>query len=165
MTGVPLGAEYSRDLLNVFRELDGDNDGFITEKEIAKARKGEKVPERARFLDRLLTEADVDGDKRISLEEFAHAVSPAMLREIAATRLGASPEVLQLFTMLDVDGNGILARSELHALSASLGITPDDIDGIFDAAGPSMQELDFETFVKLNKTLSLTDFFAMMLTK
>lgn len=163
MTGQSLDPRYSRELLEAFRELDLDNDGMVTKKELQKARKAALNATQARVLDALLREADVDGDERISLEEFCSMISPSMLHEMSAARLGADRSIVALFAMLDVDGDGYITQRELASVASRFNVTSDDVEGIFEAAdADGDKRIDFAEFVDLNKRIPLTDFFSMM---
>ncbi|MDP9865932.1 MULTISPECIES: EF-hand domain-containing protein [Streptosporangium] len=70
MSAEPTG-ERLTELRQAFAAIDGDGDGFITEKEF-----GEHFPDLpAEAIGSLNRDADADGDGRLSFEEFIRIVS------------------------------------------------------------------------------------------
>jgi Ca2+-binding EF-hand superfamily protein len=142
-SGEPLSQRWKKQLRRYFDFLDRDGDGMLNryEAEFAFTNAGVAQMLRTGFAfqrpddaPRTFAEMDVDGDGRISFDEFAFFYSPSAGRIITAQ---ANPtrdnnaDILteELFKHLDTDKDGKLSRAELMAaekLLATLDLDEDE---------------------------------------
>ena len=61
---------FEEDLRKAFNHFDTDHDGFISSKELKKAMKKNKMALTKAEINVMMREADMDGDGRVSFEEF-----------------------------------------------------------------------------------------------
>ena len=102
----PLPSAYAADG-ELFDRLDGDQDGFISPKEVDE--------EKRALYDRLLRTADEDEDGKLSRKEFAAGLAgrPASDRRPTGPPTGGRPDAKAFFDRLDEDGDGKLTRKEV----------------------------------------------------
>jgi len=66
---------FEEDLRKAFNHFDTDHDGFITQKELKKAMKKNKMYLSKAEINIMMREADNDGDGRVSFEEFVQMMT------------------------------------------------------------------------------------------
>jgi Ca2+-binding EF-hand superfamily protein len=122
---------------HLFRYLDRDGDGFLSEVEARRlpaARPllapagGASMPVNVAFNFRVV---DADGDGKISLEElleyYRQYSGPALQASVAPTRFDITPQLGDaLFALLDTNKDGKLARAELEAAPELMKLDSDD---------------------------------------
>mmetsp|Transcript_589 Transcript_589/g.732 ORF Transcript_589/g.732 Transcript_589/m.732 type:complete len:598 (-) Transcript_589:579-2372(-) len=131
----------------IFIEMDKDKSGSITMEEFSEALRnkgGAGLPERE--LQRIINDADVNGDGTIDYEEFLAAT-------INRSKLERDELLRAAFLKFDEDGNGQISREELTtALSdPSLGVSAQEIENI-------IREVDRDG----NGNIDFAEFCAMM---
>ena len=128
--GEPLSKRWLQQLRKYFDFLDRDNDGYLNrrEAEFAFSRDGVGQMLKSGFAyqrpddaAKMFAELDVDGDGRVSFDEFAAYYSPAANRVISATPnpvrdTYADGLTEELFKLFDTNGDGKLSRAELDAV-------------------------------------------------
>jgi Ca2+-binding EF-hand superfamily protein len=130
VAGEPLSKRWMQQLKSYFDFLDRDGDGFLNphEAEFAFTNAGVNDMLRSGFAyqrpddaARMFKELDIDGDGRVSFDEFAAYYSPSAARVISAsqspvTDAYAEPLTDALFKLFDTNKDGKLSRSELTAV-------------------------------------------------
>src|SRR5438067_10785149 len=106
---VTAGTLSAQDAAELFTKLDANKDGYITPDEV-------QEPQKALF-ERLLRNADKDGDKRLSKEEFQAGLKPdeAPRQPLAGSQpfggpQGAKGDPRAFFDRLDANKDGKLSR-------------------------------------------------------
>ncbi|CAJ0586759.1 unnamed protein product, partial [Mesorhabditis spiculigera] len=103
------------ELREIFKDFDKNGDGRITceELEMALLRLGER-PSNTK-IGQLIQQADTDGNGVIDIDEFL-SVWRRQMAEPNEQR-----ELAEVFSVFDVDGDGLISESDLNQLFLSLG--------------------------------------------
>ncbi|MEV3871079.1 EF-hand domain-containing protein [Streptomyces sp. NPDC049906] len=129
----------------VFTLFDADGNGYLEPTDFdlmgrrtvaalptARAEAGQALLDAFRDYGTTLTaELDVDGDGRISPEEFAAVVLDPQRFDAAVDAFAVA-----LSAMGDPDGDGLVERPDFLALMIAIGFAPAHIEALFDAFGP-----------------------------
>src|SRR5262249_42065827 len=110
---VAAGTLEAQDAAELFGKLDANKDGYITPDEVQESQKA--------LYERLLRNADKDGDKRLSKEEFQAGLKPddTPRQPLAGGQpFGGGPQAAKgdpraFFDRLDANKDGKLSRDEL----------------------------------------------------
>jgi len=106
------------ELLEQFKELDLNGDGFLTMEEMKTAfeKKGQKWDERD---EEIFKEVDKNGDGKIAIEEwlkrFKDEVEEEILKELKKYKENLKAEMLKEFQALDENGDGFLTKDEIKS--------------------------------------------------
>jgi Ca2+-binding EF-hand superfamily protein len=84
------------------------------------------------FWDTLLSSLDLDGDRRISPEEWRAGMTVAFLDDMDGFVRAIRPTVLAAAAMVDTDGDGVVSRTEFVRAGIALGVTQEDKEAAFD---------------------------------
>jgi Ca2+-binding EF-hand superfamily protein len=108
--------DIATDAATIFRSLDTDGDGSLDRKELLLAFRKLKLPHRDAAADAFLAKADTNNDGKVSLQEFVAFVD------------AQHQALLQVFTSLDQDNNGLLTLDELRQARDRLSMRVTDAD-------------------------------------
>merc|ERR1712106_1027048 len=130
------------DAQQLFRILDRDGDGNISEEEMRAC--GSKF--NAQEIEAIFAIGDVDNDGAISLNEFITVMCPSASTVVGrmSKTYGNLEEIKQGFKKLDKDGDGKISKKEM----ASAGLSGQEVDAIFklgDTNGDG--EIDIDEFI------------------
>eukprot|EP00429_Kryptoperidinium_foliaceum_P077152 CAMPEP_0176208148 /NCGR_PEP_ID=MMETSP0121_2-20121125/12972_1 /TAXON_ID=160619 /ORGANISM="Kryptoperidinium foliaceum, Strain CCMP 1326" /LENGTH=484 /DNA_ID=CAMNT_0017547127 /DNA_START=16 /DNA_END=1470 /DNA_ORIENTATION=+ len=136
-----LGNQDLKLLKNTFEEMDANNDGTLTAREIKAGMLAHKV-EVPDDLDVLIQRLDTDGSGGIDYSEF-----------IAATMTRAQymrEDVLWgAFRTFDVDGNGVITQEEVIEVLQNAQVCSDLIDNVVAELNTGADGISFEEFCKV----------------
>merc|ERR1712142_606189 len=130
------------DAQQLFRILDKDGDGNITQEEMRAC--GSRF--NSQEIEAIFAVGDVDNDGAISLNEFIAVMCPsasAVVGRLSKT-YGNLEQIKQGFKKLDVNGDGMISKQEMSAA----GLSQQEVDAIFklgDANGDG--EIDLDEFL------------------
>ncbi|KAK8958873.1 putative calcium-binding protein CML18 [Platanthera guangdongensis] len=115
MEGAPAGIQKMEEVKKVFNRYDANGDGKISASELGKVVRALSADVSDEGLRSMIQEMDADHDGVVDLEEFASFI-----------RAGDVPgrgdaDLKDAFDMYDVDGNGLISKSELHLVLKKLG--------------------------------------------
>jgi Ca2+-binding EF-hand superfamily protein len=146
-TGEPLAARWTGQLRKYFEFLDRDGDGVLNryEAEFAFSNPGVLQMMQSGFAyqrpddaARTFADIDVDGDGKLSFDEFAFYYSPTAARVITALPnpnrdVYADALTDEMFKLFDTDKDGKLSRSEINAIEKLLTTLDADEDECLSA--------------------------------
>jgi calcium-dependent protein kinase len=144
----PSSTAATAELRAAFDLMDRNRDGHIDGAELRQLLRslGAQEHEIEQVVARTLSAIDVDGDARISFEEYCVGVAPLFTASTEALRTA--------FRLFDTDGSGRIDRSEFAQMLCKLGLPvgskPEDMERIFasaDADGDG--EISFAEFYAL----------------
>jgi len=109
-------------LMNMIRSADKNKDGFIDAKEmVAVSQKmGGGIFEKEKDFQMLLMMADLDGDRKISIEEMASFFTDGPKKK------DPKEEAKSMFRMCDVDGDGYISKKEIVKFFKIMDLVSDD---------------------------------------
>ncbi|MGW3952995.1 EF-hand domain-containing protein [Streptomyces sp. NPDC004752] len=143
-------AEATQRVALVFSLLDANGNGVLEAEDFtlmgdrvaaAAPRSGQAAKDTmraafARYWTTLLTELDANGDGVISFEEYTACVlSPERFDATITAFAGA------LAALGDPDGDGLVERRDFRALMTAIGFERANIDALFDAFGPTADDV------------------------
>jgi len=145
--GEPLSRRWTGQLRNYFDFLDRDGDGYLNrfETEFAFTNVGVNQMLQTGFAyqrpddaARMFADLDVDGDGRVSFDEFAAYYTPTAGRVISASQspvrdVYADGLTDELFKLFDTDKDGKLSRAELTAVEGLFATLDADEDECLSA--------------------------------
>merc|ERR1712096_509884 len=111
-------------LMNMIRSADKNKDGFIDAKEmVAVSQKmGGGIIEKEKDFQMLLMMADLDGDRKISIEEMASVFTDEPKKK------DPKEDAKGMFRMCDVDGDGYITKKEIVKFFKIMDLVSDDDD-------------------------------------
>merc|ERR1712183_859207 len=117
------GNEKQR-LMNMIRSADKNKDGFISAKEMKELSKkmGGGMFETEKDFQMLLMMADLDGDRKISIEEMASVFTDEPKKK------DPKEDAKGMFRMCDVDGDGYISKKEIVKFFKIMDLVSDDDD-------------------------------------
>ncbi|KAH9320910.1 hypothetical protein KI387_015549, partial [Taxus chinensis] len=135
--------EFIKDLEKVFKKFDANGDGKISWIDLGSimGALGYKASEEE--LQRMVREADCDGDGFIDLQEFIE------LNTRGVDAAGSLKDLRDAFQIFDLDGNGAISCDELHRVLRNLGedSTMEDCELMIRGADcDGNGSIDFEEF-------------------
>merc|ERR1719348_510815 len=110
--------------MNMIRSADKNKDGFISAKEMKELSKkmGGGMFETEKDFQMLLMMADLDGDRKISIEEMASFFIDGPKEK------DPKEEAKGMFRMCDVDGDGYITKKEIVKFFKIMDLVSDDDD-------------------------------------
>merc|ERR1719348_341486 len=110
--------------LNMIRSADKNKDGFISAKEmkVLSKKMGGGMFETEKDFQMLLMMADLDGDRKISIEEMASFFTDEPKKK------DPKEEAKSMFRMCDVDGDGYISKKEIVKFFKIMDLVSDDDD-------------------------------------
>merc|ERR1712002_203712 len=110
--------------LNLVRSADKNKDGFISAKEMKELSKkmGGGMFETEEDFKILLMMADLDGDRKISIEEMAGVFTDESKKK------DPKEDAKGMFRMCDVDGDGYITKKEIVKFFKIMDLVSDDDD-------------------------------------
>jgi Ca2+-binding EF-hand superfamily protein len=136
-----------RKLAKVFNYLDADGNGVLELEDILAyasrlmsafsedptAPKGQAVLDSFHsFWQELLSSIDMDGDRRISPEEWQLGFASAYIDDPAGYERAFRPAAEAVLNLADTDNNGTLERDEFARVQTAMRVAGDDVDAAFD---------------------------------
>ncbi|CAF2374891.1 probable calcium-binding protein CML18 [Brassica rapa] len=144
--GKKLGDEQLAELREIFRSYDQNNDGSLTELELAALLRSLGLKPSQDQLDTLIHKADRNNNGIIEFSEFVALVEPDLVKcPYTEDQLKA------IFKMFDRDGNGYITAAELAHSMAKLGhaLTAEELTGMIREADRDGDGcIDFQEFVQ-----------------
>ena len=145
--GEPLSERWTEQLRRYFDFLDRDNDGYLNRYEaefafttmgVAQMLQTGFAYQRPDDAARMFADLDMDGDGRVSFDEFAAYYAPAAGRVISATPnpvrdTYADGLTDELFKLFDTNKDGKLSRAELDAVEGLFATLDADEDECLSA--------------------------------
>jgi Ca2+-binding EF-hand superfamily protein len=135
-----------RKLDRAFSHLDTDRDGVIEWEDWielatritgafgqspASAQGAEVVSSFEQLWQTLLSHLDLDGDRRISPQEWQSGMAQAFVNSEDSYRANFHPAAVAVFGLADTDNDGHLTLQEFLALQRAFGTGPDDAEKAF----------------------------------
>merc|ERR1711970_184634 len=110
--------------LNMIRSADKNKDGFISAKEMKELSKkmGGGMFDTEKDFQMLLMMADLDGDRKISIEEMASFFTDEPKKK------DPKEKAKSMFRMFDVDGDGYISKKEIVKFFKIMDLVSDDDD-------------------------------------
>ena len=160
-------SDYFLDFIGVaavFKAYDLNNDGFIDKDELQNAMKKmveqdriskDELDEAMKEADRMMREADRNGDGRIDYNEFARFVVKEMFGsdvESLSSEEEDEEDLLAKFKEIDLDGDGFIDINELRARAKLDGVDISEAElKVMVCYGDSNGDgkIDFDEFVKM----------------
>merc|ERR1711970_509679 len=133
--------------MNMIRSADKNKDGFISAKEMKELSKkmGGGMFETEKDFQMLLMVADLDGDRKISIEEIASFFTDGPKKK------DPKEKAKSMFRMCDVDGDGYISKKEIVKFFKIMDLVSDDDDpGLKMMVNMIMAEADKDKDGKLN---------------
>lgn len=133
--------EYMKEL---FDQFDLDNTGFITKDNLECVLKS--LEREAIYVDKIISQVDVNGDGQLSFKEFAGIMEDVMKHDKLAQ------DLMDAFATFDVDDSGYITADNIRETLESLGQNPSEEDiteMIFVADFKGNGIIDYEEFVHL----------------
>ncbi len=136
-----------RKLDKMFRYLDADSNGALEFQDLLgyasrltsafevspAAPKGQAIVDGFHvFWEALLSAIDLDGDRRITLEEWRAGMTGAFIEDGEGFSRSLRPAAQAVMNLADTDGDGTVSRSEFSTSAEALGMGADDRDVAFD---------------------------------
>lgn len=116
--GTSMGSTSTDEVKKIFSKFDKNGDGKISCSELKDILHALGSMTSSEEVERIMSEIDKDGDGFISLDEFAefHLGGSSSNDSQSYTR-----ELRDAFDLYDLDKNGLISASELHAVLKRLG--------------------------------------------
>jgi len=135
----------------VFKWLDDDQDGFISDREISEYLDISRQEARALIEETKITLYGKRGDNRLTLDEFSSILARTTKTAPAPDLTVLPPRLLKryriIFDSIDIDGNGVITPQEL-AQDMGIGEVDEAMQTFLVEAGfAGKSELTFEEFV------------------
>lgn len=143
--------DVTRQIGDLFRQLDSKSTGFITYVEIFTTMKGLKQPITEEKAKEMIKKVDLDGDGRISLDELVALLKPVLLEELVSKE-SSIEEIRGLFMEADTDYSGFLSIDEMYACMLKMGVNVSRQEIVrlfmeFDINGD--MQIDIDEFVSI----------------
>jgi len=146
--------KMTKDVRNVddarflFKTLDVDGDGLLSQEELRKS--GCKFS--AREIEALFAVGDVNGDGEIDINEFINVMCPGATTVISriSAQFKCLEDIQECFSNMDVDGDGKITCDEMKQYS---GLNEQEVNAVFDLGDADRDgAIDFKEFVAVMQT-------------
>ena len=104
----------------------------------------------------LMTDGDVNGDRRVDPEEFAAAIAKGLIAQPENFDVMLRPTMEAVFDAADVNGDGRMDGAELRAMLGAYGVPEEAMDAAVAHVVPE-GGLDREGFVEANREYYVGD--------
>merc|ERR1740128_180093 len=147
-------AKLTKDVHNVddarfmFKTLDGDGDGLLSQEELRKS--GCKFS--AKEIEALFAVGDINGDGEIDINEFINVMCPSVTTVISriSSQFSNMEEIHDCFTKMDLDGDGKITRAEMSEHSA---LNEQEVNAVFDLGDTDRDgSIDLQEFIGVMQT-------------
>ncbi|XP_038067923.1 calmodulin-like [Patiria miniata] len=119
---------FSEDQFSEFKAafslFDKDGDGTVTSDELAVVLRSIGLNPTKRELDKIIKEADADGNNTIELNEFLATISQKMVQEEkgrADDDIMTEQEIKKTYDIFDSNGNGYISACDIRRVGALYG--------------------------------------------
>lgn len=112
-----LESDQLKQLRDIFRRFDMDDDGSLTQLELAALLRSLGIKPTGDQLHALLTNMDANGNGSIEFDELVQTIMPDANQELLINQ----NQLMDLFRSFDRDGNGYITAAELAGSMAKMG--------------------------------------------
>jgi myosin light chain 6 len=138
--------EDIEDYREAFMLFDTKGDGSIGSEDIGNILRALGTNPTNEDVNKIITEIDPSGDKRISFEEFI-----PLLNAQSKKKMGGSFEhFVEAFRIFDRDNNAMVSAAEIRHLLSSLGekLTSEEVDTLVSGMEDTAGMINYEEFVR-----------------
>lgn len=96
---------------DIFKTMDRDKNGYLSREELAIGLEANKVPPSQKLLDKIFSHCDLNGDMKISFDEFSKFID------------SQNQKLKNFFNVYDTDQSGYVSNEEMEKII--LGLDPD----------------------------------------
>lgn len=132
----------------VFKQLDHDGDGLLSQEELRKSGNRFTVPE----IEALFAVGDINLDGEIDIHEFINVMCPGATTVIARIKdqFQSVEDMEEIFKVLDLNGDGKISREEMMA---GKKFNEQEVNAVFDLGDSDRDgEIDLQEFVGVMQT-------------
>lgn len=113
--------DVTRQIFELFKQLDKTSRGFITHVEIFTTMKGLKHPITEEKAKEMVKSVDLNGDGAITPEEFVTLLKPILLEELVSKESSVE-DIRSMFKEADTDYSGFLSIDEMYVCMLKMGV-------------------------------------------
>jgi len=138
------------DARNVFKQMDYDGDGLLSQEELRKS--GCKF--NAKEIEALFAIGDINGDGEIDINEFINVMCPGATTVISriSSQFANMEEIHECFAKMDLDGDGKITRAEMSEYSK---LNEQEVNAVFDLGDTDRDgSIDLNEFIGVMQTCS-----------
>lgn len=142
-----LNVDQIAELREIFRSVDRNNDGSLTQLELGSLLRSLGLKPSADQVETLIQKADTNNNGLVEFSEFVNLVAPELM--LSDKSPYSEEQLKQLFKMFDRDGNGFITAAELAHSMAKLGhaLTVEELTGMIKEADTDGDgRISFEEF-------------------
>lgn len=151
ITSQIISIHETKDLRNIFKNIDVNGDGKLSKEELIKGLTvHDEVQDMEAYIEKIIQEVDTDGNGYIDYNEFIKAT-------ISQKKIYSKENLKKAFDMFDLDGSGKISSVELQKIF-SMGEVADSLwSELVNQADKNFDgEIDFEEFSEFISQLSGT---------
>ncbi|KAH0462284.1 hypothetical protein IEQ34_009859 [Dendrobium chrysotoxum] len=130
---VNLDEKQLKELREIFRSFDRNNDGSLTQLELGSLLLALRFKPSSEQLEELILKADTNNNGLVEFSEFVELVAPDLVPDKSPY---SEDQLRKLFRFFDRDGNGLITAAELAHSMAKLGhaLTAEELTGMIKEA-------------------------------